>query len=347
MRDSVPMPPRRYVHRFGFLARRRVLLGGLALALCAVILALIALGIGSAELSLGRILDIAIGGSSATPGERLILGFRLPRVLTGLSVGAALGVSGAVFQSLSRNPLGSPDLIGFTTGAATGALLHIVVYGPSTVGAAMGAVAGGALTAVAVWLLARRQGAMGTRRLVLVGVGVGAILHAVNGLLLVKGDLDHALLANLWLSGSLNARAWAHAWLAGVAIVLFLPPVWLSVRRLALLEMGDDVAGQLGLPVTRVRLAMLFCAVMLASLATGAAGPIAFIALAAPQLARRLLRSTGPSVGGAAAMGACLVVAADLLGQQTFWPLHLPIGKLTGLLGGLYLIWLLLRRGAR
>lgn len=292
------MPPRRYVHRFGFLARRRVLLGGLALALCAVILALIALGIGSAELSLGRILDIAIGRSSATPGERLILGFRLPRVLTGLSVGAALGVSGAVFQSLSRNPLGSPDLIGFTTGAATGALLHIVVYGPSTVGAAMGAVAGGALTAVAVWLLARRQGAMGTRRLVLVGVGVGAILHAVNGLLLVKGDLDHALLANLWLSGSLNARAWAHAWLAGVAIVLFLPPVWLSVRRLALLEMGDDVAAQLGLPVTRVRLAMLFCAVMLASLATGAAGPIAFIALAAPQLARRLLRSTGPSVGG-------------------------------------------------
>lgn len=341
------MPLRRSLDAFGIPAWCRAVPAGLALVLCTAILALGALDVGSAGLSLGRILDIALAGPPATSGERLILGFRLPRVLTGLSVGAALGVSGAVFQSLSRNPLGSPDLIGFTTGAATGALLHIVLYGPSTAGAALGAVAGGLLTAVAVWLLARRQGRLGTRRLVLVGVGVGAVLHAVNGLLLVKGDLDHALLANLWLSGSLNARDWTHAWLAAGAVVLFVPPVWLSSRRLTLLEMGDDVASQLGVPVARVRLAMLFCAVMLASLATGAAGPIAFIALAAPQLARRLLRGAGPSVAGSAAMGACLVMGADLLGQQPPWQLNLPIGKLTGLLGGVYLIWLLSRRDSR
>lgn len=196
-------------------AAPRAALAGLALLLSAGILALVALGTGSGGLSLGRMLDMLASGPPATSGEQLILGFRLPRVLTGLFVGAALGVSGAVFQSLSRNPLGSPDLIGFTTGAASGALLHIILYGPSVIGAAGGAALGGLLTAAMVWLLAYRRGGMSARRLVLVGIGVGAMLHAVNGLLLVKGDLDHALLANLWLSGSLNARTWTHAWLAG------------------------------------------------------------------------------------------------------------------------------------
>lgn len=325
----------------------RVALGSLALIALVMALALAALGVGSGGLSLGRMFDIVSGGPPAVPGEQLILGFRLPRVLTGLFVGAALGVSGAVFQSLSRNPLGSPDLVGFTTGAASGALLHIILYGPSVVGAAAGAVIGGLLTAVTVWLLAYRRGGMSARRLVLVGIGVGAMLHAVNGLLLVKGDLDNALLANLWLSGSLNARTWTHAWLAIGAIALCMPPVCASARRLALLEMGDDLASQLGVPVARVRLTMFFCSVMLASLATGAAGPIAFVALAAPQLARRLLGGAGPSIIGSAAMGACLVIGADLLGQRQLWQLNLPIGKLTGLLGGLYLILVLLRRGAR
>lgn len=328
-------------------AAPRAALAGLALLMSAGILALVALGTGSGGLSLGRMLDMLVGGSPATAGEQLILGFRLPRVLTGLFVGAALGVSGAVFQSLSRNPLGSPDLIGFTTGAASGALLHIILYGPSVIGAAGGAALGGLLTAAMVWMLAYRRGGMSARRLVLVGIGVGTMLHAVNGLLLVKGDLDHALLANLWLSGSLNARTWTHAWLAGGALALCLPLVCASARGLALLEMGDDLANQLGVPVARVRVTMFFCAVMLASLATGAAGPIAFIALAAPQLARRLLGGAGPSIIGSAAMGACLVIGADVLGQWHPWQLTLPIGKLTGLLGGLYLIWLLLRRGPR
>lgn len=347
MRGGLPSASGRRAGPARFAARPRAAFGGLALVALAGLLALAALGTGSGGLSLGRLFDIVCGGAPAAPGEQLILGFRLPRVLTGVFVGAALGVSGAVFQSLSRNPLGSPDLIGFTTGAASGALLCIILYGPSVVGAATGAALGGLLTAVTVWLLAHRQEGVGARRLVLVGVGVGAILHAVNGLLLVKGDLDHALLANLWLSGSLNARTWTHAWLAGGALVLCLPPVCGSARRLALLEMGDDLASQLGVAVARVRLTMFFCAVTLASLATAAAGPVAFIALAAPQLARRLLGGAGPSIIGSAAMGACLVIGADLLGQLHPWQLNLPIGKLTGLLGGIYLVWLLLRRGTR
>ncbi|WP_341643428.1 FecCD family ABC transporter permease [Thauera sp. SDU_THAU2] len=343
-RNCAALPIAWRLGRFSIAARPRAAAVCAMLLLLALVLGVAALGMGRGGLTLARIAEIWIGGQAATAGECLLLDIRLPRVLTGLFVGAALGVSGAVFQSLSRNPLGSPDLIGFTTGAATGALLQIVLYGPSISGAALGATAGGVLTAAVVWLLARRNGRIGSQRLVLIGIGAGAMLHAVNGLLLAKGNLDNAILANLWLAGSLNARAWTHAWLAIGAAVVFIPPVLLCARRLAILETGDDLASQLGVPVERLRLGMVLCAVMLASLATGAAGPIAFIALAAPQLARRLLDAGGPPVLASAAMGACLVAAADLLGQSQPLELNLPIGKLTGLLGGIYLIWLLTRR---
>ncbi|OZI59217.1 FecCD family ABC transporter permease [Bordetella genomosp. 4] len=329
------------VQDYSVLIQPRMLVVLLVLLAVLLILVAAALSVGRTGMSLPRLLQVLFEPQVARAGEQMVLDVRLPRVLTACFVGVALGVSGAVFQSITRNPLGSPDVIGFTTGAATGALLQIVLYGQSALGVAMGAMMGGLVAAMVVYLLSLRNGKAGGRRLVLVGIGVGAVLHALNGLMLVKGELDNAVMANLWLAGTLNARSWSHAWLAISGVVLFVPFVLLSARRLAMMEMGDEVASQLGIPVERVRLAMVFCAVMLAALATGAAGPVAFIALAAPQLARRLGRARGLPVAGAALMGACLLVGADLLSQWQPLRLNLPVGKVTGMLGGLYLIWLL------
>lgn len=338
---ALPAPRVWRLGGYAVLVQPRALAVFLILLALLLILSAAALSVGRTGMGLPRLFEVLLDPLSAGTGERMVLNIRLPRVLTACFVGAALGVSGAVFQSVTRNPLGSPDVIGFTTGAATGALIQIVIHGQSALDVTLGAVLGGLATAIAVYLLSISNGAARGHRLVLVGIGVGAILHALNGLMLVKGELDDAVMANLWLAGTLNARDWTHAGLATAGVALFLPPVLLAARRLAVMEMGDEMASQLGIPVERTRLAVVFCAVMLAAFATGAAGPVAFIALATPQLAKRLGRSHGVPVLGAAAMGACLLVSADLLGQLQPLRLNLPVGRVTGMLGGLYLIWLL------
>ncbi|KER05036.1 iron chelate uptake ABC transporter family permease subunit [Photorhabdus temperata] len=314
-----------------------------AILLLIIVLALFSMTIGKFNITIEQIITIFWGRGSGTISEKIIMDIRLPRVLTAIFVGAALGVSGAVFQSISRNALGSPDVIGFTTGAATGAILQIVLFDNSAVQVAIAAVAGGTLTAVVVYLLSLKSGAIGGYRLILTGIGVGSVLSALNGLLLVKGNLDNAVMANLWLAGSLNARTWIHVFPVLIGVVLLVPLVLFMARKLSIIEMGDDIASQLGIRVERVRFIMIFCAVVLAALATGAAGPIAFVALAAPQLVVRLTRSRNMPVISAALMGACLLLSADLLTQLLPLRAAVPIGLMTGLIGGIYLIWLLTR----
>lgn len=319
-------------------------LGLLALALG---LAVLTLGLGKTELGAARILALLAGADPDSLEARVVWAIRLPRIVAALGVAAALGVSGAVFQSVSRNPLGSPDIIGFTTGAATGAILQIVWVGQSAASVSLSAALGGLLTGALVYGLTLRGGASSSRRLILVGIGTGAMLAALNGLMLVKGNLDNAVVANLWLAGSLNGRTWSHAWPVLAGVMLLLPGLLVLASRLGLMEMGDDMAAQLGVRVERVRLLAMFLAVLLAALATGAAGPIAFVALAAPQLARRLGKAQGVPLAGAAAMGAFLLVLADFLTQWQPLGWNLPVGRLTGMLGGLYLIWLLMVRKKR
>lgn len=325
---------------------RSLKVGGLLLLLT-LLLMLLALTQGRTALSFGQLLHTLLGQGADPLHQQVVWQIRLPRVLTAAFVGAALGVSGAVFQSVSRNALGSPDIIGFTTGAATGAIAQIVVFGQGAVGVMLAAVSGGLLTALLVYLLAAHKGVVGSYRLVLVGIGIGAILSALNGLMLVKGDLDNAVMANLWLAGSLSARGWEHLLPVLLGCLVCIPLVLLQARHLSLIEMGDDLACQLGIRVERVRLLMMLYAVVLAALATGAAGPIAFVALAAPQLVTRLVRSGRLPVLGSALMGACLLVTADLLTQALPTDITLPIGRMTGVVGGLYLIWLLGRSPRR
>ncbi|MCG3758719.1 Fe(3+)-siderophore ABC transporter permease [Vibrio cincinnatiensis] len=314
----------------------------LLLTLLVVLLAAYALTIGRYTISMPDLWQVIIGQGSSVQ-ERIVWNIRLPRIVTAVFVGAALGVSGGIFQSVSRNALGSPDVIGFTTGAATGAIAQIVLFEQGPVQVALAAIVGCMVTAVAVYLLSRKAGVVGGYRLILTGIGIGSVLSALNGLMLVKGNIDNAVTANLWLAGSLHARTWLHAIPVMVGTLLLVPVVMLLAKPLAMIEMGDDLAIQLGIRVEHIRLVMLLMAVVLAAIATGSAGPIAFIALAAPQLISRLLRVSQLPVYGCAVMGALLMVVADLITQLQPLNLTLPIGRMTGIVGGFYLLWLLTR----
>ncbi|WP_067513497.1 FecCD family ABC transporter permease [Nocardia puris] len=322
--------------------RPRVLTVTAILAALTVAGAVYAMTLGTLPIPVADILATLTGGDGGRY-ERIIRDIRLPHVVTAVCAGAALGVSGAVFQSVSRNALGSPDVIGFTTGAATGAIAQIVFFGAGPLQVALGAILGGVATAVVVYLLSVKAGVTGGYRLVLTGIGVGEVLAALNGLMLVKGDLDNAIAADMWLAGSLESRKWMHAVPVLIGVLVIVPLIAVIARHSTLMEMGDDIAGQLGVPVERVRLSLIFGAVLLAALATGAAGPIVFIALAAPQLVLRLTRSTTLPVFSAAAMGAFLLVTADVITRTLPIGASVPIGRMTGIVGGLYLIWLLSR----
>ncbi|QCQ18136.1 Fe(3+)-siderophore ABC transporter permease [Microbacterium sp. RG1] len=317
-----------------------------SLVVLSVLVACFAMTVGSLPVAWDAVLPAVFGIGEEPRTIRAVQGVRLPRVLSAIGAGAALGVSGAIFQSLARNALGSPDVIGFTTGAATGALVQIVLFGARPTQVAIGTVLGGAVTAGLVLVLARRSGGVTGRQLILVGIGVGAVASAVNGLLLVRGTIDASSQANLWLSGSLDARQWAHAIPVLIVVAALLPVVVVLARRAGLIEIGDDIAAQLGIRVERTRLALILCAVTLAAAATAAVGPIAFIALSAPQLVRRLLRAQAPPAVGAAAMGAVLLLVADVVTQILPVGFAVPVGRMTGVVGGLYLLWLLVpRRG--
>lgn len=340
------LPGRRRVWRAGgvsLVVSPRLVTTTVVLLVAVVALGIAAMTLGTLRLSFGEVAAATFGTSGNPQYDRIVQNLRLPRVVTAIFAGAALGVSGAIFQSVSRNALGSPDVIGFTTGAATGAVMQIVVFQGDSLRVASGAVAGGLLTAGVVYLLARKGGVTGGYRLILVGIGVSAVLAALNDLLLVVGDLDQAITANLWRSGSLDARTWTHALPVAVGTLVLVPLVVPLARRASLMEMGDDVAQQLGVRVERTRVLLMLAAVALAGLATAAAGPIAFIALAAPQLVVRLTRWRTMPVLSAAAMGACLLVLADVVTRLLPITAAVPIGRMTGIIGGLYLIWLLTR----
>lgn len=286
---------------------------------------------------------LALRGEGDPTAQHIIRMIRLPRVLTAILTGFALGVSGALFQSVSKNVLGSPDVIGFTTGAATGAIIQIILFDGKPVAIVLSAMGGGFATALLIYYLARHYGVVKDQRLVLMGIGVGAVLSALNALLLVKGDIDNSVTAMLWLAGTTQGRNWYQVAQVALSLLVLLPVIVLHSRTINIMEMGDDTARQLGVRVERTRRTATFCAVMLAAVATSATGPIAFIALIAPQLALRLTRTPGLSVFSAGLAGSCLLLGADMLTQIQPLALTLPVGLMTGIIGGVYLLILLLR----
>lgn len=325
--------------RWSVRLRPRVITAGAACLLAALSVGVLTLGSGDYPIGPAEVLRTLFGGG--TPAEDFVVNeLRLPRVVTALLVGAALALAGALFQSLTRNPLGSPDVLGFTQGAATGALA-VVVVGGSSLALALGAVAGGLASGAVVCGLAWRGGLHGGR-LVMVGIGAAATLSGVNGYLLTRARLMDAARAVLWLTGSLDGRGWGDALPLLCALAVLVPVVLLGCgRALHMIELGDDAATALGVRVGRLRLLLLAAAVLLASLAAAAAGPVSFVALTAPQLARRLTRAPGPNLAVSLCTGAALLVSADWAAQRILDGRQLPVGAVTGVLGGGYLLWLL------
>lgn len=308
-------------------------------------LAVWALGQGAVSLSVAQVGDALFG--NAPPNISLIVTqWRLPRIAMALLLGAALGVSGAIFQSLMRNPLGSPDVMGFNTGAWSGVLVAMVLFGQHQTAIAAAAMVGGVLTSLLVWALAWRNG-IDTFRLIIIGIGLRAMLVAFNTWLLLQASLETAISAGLWNAGSLNGLTWGKTFPAAPLMMLALLAVALLVRRLRLLEMGDDSACALGVPVERSRLLLMLVAVILTAAATALAGPISFIALVAPHIARRLSRTARWGLFQSALCGALLLLAADLGAQYLFTPYQLPVGVVTVSLGGIYLIALLIQESRK
>jgi iron complex transport system permease protein len=280
------------------------------------------------------------GGDKAT--EFIVNRLRLPRALTGLLVGAALGVSGAIFQSIARNPLASPDIIGVTYGASAFAVFAIVTLGLTGVAVSGLAIVGAVLTAFLMYVLAWRHG-VSSYRLILIGIGIGAMATSLTSYLLTKARVEIAQQALIWLTGSLNGRDWSNVRSLAITFVVLLPFLVFLVHQLRILQLGDETAYGLGLPVEASRLCLIVIAVLLAAVATAAAGPIGFVAFVAPPIARRLTRSPGPAIITSALLGALVVAVSDLVAQHAFGDTQLPVGVVTGVVGAPYLMFLLAR----
>ncbi|MDI2129654.1 iron chelate uptake ABC transporter family permease subunit [Yinghuangia seranimata] len=322
------------------LVRPRSLAAGLLALVTAALFAVLCVGSGEYAMGPGRVVDALMGNGSAAD-TFIVRELRLPRAGVALAVGAALGLAGAVFQAVVRNPLGSPDLLGFTSGSATGALVAIVYVGGGAGAVATGAAVGGIATGVLVYALAWRRGVHGFR-LVLTGIGVTAALTGVNGYLLTRAQLTDAARAVLWQTGSLDGRGWDDVTPLAVAMAVLVPALLIGCGpALRMMEMSDDTAAALGVRVEPLRLALVGGAVVLTALAAAAAGPVSFVALTAPQLARRATKAPGPNLLPSMCVGAALLVASDWVAQRAFDEHPLPVGVVTGLLGGVYLVAIL------
>lgn len=328
------------------LLSRRALLVCTVLVVAIVLLSAFALTLGSYALSLGDVVA-ALTGSADGPVEKIVWEWRMPRIVAAVLFGAALAVGGAILQSLTRNPLGSPDILGLTTGSFTGAIVALMLGFTTYAAMGAGAIVGGLITAAAVYLLALRRGVQGFR-FVIVGVAVAAFLSSLNSWFSVKVDVDLALRAAVWGAGSLGAVDWASVGAGALifaAVVVFLPT---AQRRMRRIELGDDAAAMLGVPVERTKVMLLVLSVTATALVTAAAGPIAFVALAAPQIARRLTgHGASVDVVGSALVGALLLLGADVIAQHAIPGVALPTGAVTVCVGGLYLVWLLARETRR
>jgi iron complex transport system permease protein len=330
--------------RASVVVRPRALVVTTTLSLLAAAVSCVSIAVGDFVVPLPDVLRALVGeGDRAT--VLVVTGFRLPRIVAGLAVGAAFGLAGALTSAVVRNPLATPDVVGVTAGAGTAAVG--VLLAGWALPLPLAALAGGLLVALLVGALSWRDGFSGPR-LVLVGIGIGAMAAAVTSYLLVRAEITDAQRAVLWLTGSLNGRGWDHAVPLLVTLAVAVPvalALGLGLRRLGL---GDDLARALGTRVTAARVGIVAVAVVLASVATASAGPVAFVALVAPQIALRLARTPGPPLAASAAAGALLVVAADLVGRRGLTTLglpstELPVGAVTALVGAPVLLWLLRR----
>ncbi|WP_267420396.1 MULTISPECIES: FecCD family ABC transporter permease [unclassified Curtobacterium] len=319
--------------------RELVVLGTVVVVLVALVL--VGLGVGDIPLAPGQVVA-ALVGHGDTVSDFVIGQLRGPRVAAALLVGASLGVAGGIVQSVVRNPIASPDVIGITSGASASGLTAIVLFGVSGVGLFWTVLVGAVVVSVLIAGFAWRRGITGNR-VVLVGIGVSAMAVSVSGWMLTSGTVQQAGTALLWLSGSLNAVDPGIVGVLAVAFVVLVVAALVQSPRLTVLTLGDEVASSLGLRPNRAKVFLLLTAVCLTAAAVATAGPVSFVALMAAPIARRLVGGGRVALGPAAAVGAVIVLASDLVAQFALPGTTLPVGVVTGVVGAPYLLWLLAR----
>lgn len=319
--------------------RRRQVLVVTGMVLVVLVAGTGALLIGAAGLSPGQAIAGALG--LGDKGDVFIIQkLRLPRIEAAVVVGAAFGLAGALFQSTLRNPLASPDILGISSGASLGAVIGLLALGLSGVALSGLAFAGAGIIALAIWLLAWRKG-LHSIRFVLVGVGFAYLSSSLLAWAMARSQEHEAAAVLTWTVGSVSDIRGEQLGLVATGTLVLLAAVVVVSRLQGPLALGDDNARALGVHVDAARIGTLLLAVALVALATSAAGPIAFVALVAPAIARRLVNDGGAALAASTATGAALTLVADVVGQHALLGVAAPVGIVTGLVGAPYLLWLL------
>ncbi|MGK9220928.1 MULTISPECIES: FecCD family ABC transporter permease [unclassified Microbacterium] len=318
--------------------RRAIAVAVLAVLLVALFGAMLMLG--RTIYPVGDVLAVILGAD--VPGASFTVGtLRVPRAIAGALAGLAFGLAGSTFQTMLRNPLASPDVIGITSGASAAAVVALVVLHWSAGATMLLSLVVGVGTAAVIYATARGGESTGGR-LILIGIGIGAMLDSVVAFVISRAAEWDVPVAMRWLTGSLNGVKMDDVVPLAVAVATLLPLVLLLSRDLRALELGDASATALGVRVDRARILLVLAAVALACFATATTGPIAFVAFLAGPIAARIVGPGASLAVPAALVGGCLVLGADLLGQFAF-DTKFPVGVITGILGAPYLLFLLVR----
>ncbi|WP_339195630.1 iron chelate uptake ABC transporter family permease subunit [Solibacillus sp. FSL R5-0449] len=266
---------------------------------------------------------------------------RFPRMVAGLFAGFAFGAGGYIFQTMLRNPLANPNVIGITTGSSAAAVFCIIVLNASNAVVSIAAVMGGLATAIFIYLLAKGT-SFSIGRLILIGIGIQAMLTAFINYLMLIGDTHDIPAAMRWLSGSLNGAKLANLYPLILIVCICTPILIYFAKRLEMLELGEQAATSLGVNTNQTRVILIITSVLMIALATAATGPIAFISFLAGPIAKKLVGVGFSGLIPAGLIGVILVLAADLIGQFAFETRY-PVGVITGIIGAPYLIYLLIR----
>ena len=312
---------------------RHVIVGLILLALSLAV-AVASLRLGKFPVTAQEVID-ALQGQGRKIVQVVVVKWKLPRIVLGLVAGLALGVAGALFQTITRNPLGSPDLIGFSTGAQTGILVSVLLLPGSMLSASLASFIGGAAVGTVTYLVSLRGGFTGLR-FILVGIAISSMLVSVNRWLLVRVDDDEGLGALKAITGTLGAARWPVVAPTCLAIGVTVALILLASRHLQVLSLGEQVATILGSPTRRASAVLILLGTVLVAVVTMAAGPIGFVALVAPHLARLLTGSPQSPLLVSGLTGSLLMVGADLLSQLVLE--SMPVSVVTNAVGGLYLM---------
>ena len=313
------------------------------LAALALVIAALSLCVGAYTLSVPDVIRTLLGGGEGRESF-VVLQLRAPRLVLGIITAICFAVAGALFQTLLRNPLASPDIIGVSGGASLAAVFAILVLGLGGLTVSLFAFAGALIVAAAIYLLAARGGLNGYR-FVLIGIGMAFIVNAALNFMITRAEVRDAQEALVWLVGSLGSARWPEIALIALCAAVLLPLVAVMAPRLRMLQLGDDTALGLGVHAERMRLVLLILAVALVAVATAAVGPIAFVAFVSAPIARRIVATGGLALVPSALVGVIVVTLSDFVAQHLLGSVTVPVGVITGVVGAPYLLWLLTTSG--